>query len=108
MTITRSTALYDIKENIKKHKQRILLKIIVKIWKSLANFFNFDYKIFSAIGTVHQKMRIFWAVFLLHGLVSWGCGVMGGCASPQGICACQIPHTSQAYLTVWNYQCAPV
>ena len=34
--------------------------------------------------------------------------VMGGYASPQGICASQIPHTSQPYLTVWNYQCVPV
>ena len=40
--------------------------------------------------------------------MGYGLWVMGGCASPQGICACQIPHTGQPYLTVWNYECAPV
>ena len=39
------------------------MKIVVKIWKSLGNFFMFDYKIFSEIDPLHKKMHIFRAGF---------------------------------------------
>ena len=42
---------------VKRHffKQRILLKIALKIWRSHVNFFKFDYKILSEIGTVASE-----------------------------------------------------
>ena len=35
------------------------MKIVVKIWKSLVNFFKFDYKILSEIETVASENAYF-------------------------------------------------